>query len=225
MGYSHYWTHRRRFTNAEWTEITSDMLKIICASGVPVEEDPFSAGTMLLNGVGADGYETFRVIQNRPLEYNERGWDFCKTAQKPYDVIVTAILCYLESHWPKHFSVGSDGDVDDWAPGLALARKALPEKGNILDIPFEVRWESQWVGGGVYGKDYSVLRHRSGPLCVTKGTEILGQFRPEDDEKVTSILQKANPTGWTKEGQREKQLDRAIRNLLTYPELVHDPVV
>lgn len=225
MGYTHYWTHRRRFTNAEWTEICEDILKIICASKVEIQNEPFSEDMIRINGVGSEGHEDFCILKNRPLEFNQKGWDFCKTNRKPYDVIVTAVLCYLESIYPKNFSVGSDGDDSDWTAGLTLARKGLPEKGNILDIPFEVRFESQWTSEGLYGKNYAIQRHKSGPLCVVKGYDILGQFHPDDEETVVSFIKEKLPQGWVKLGETEKRLDRVIRTLLTYPELVNDPVV
>lgn len=217
MGYTHYWTHRRRFTNAEWVEVGDALTRIICASNVEIAEDPFTAEGLFLNGVGEDAHETFCVIQNRPLEFNKQGWDFCKTARKPYDVIVTAALCYLESCWTDQFSVGSDGDDTDWDEGLTLARRALPEKGNVLRIPSEVHWESQWTGG-VYGKTYAVRNHKSGPLCVTKGSQILGYFPAICTPQVVERLKERPSFGQI--GEIEKKTDRIIRNLLTYPELV-----
>ena len=40
--------------------------------------------------------------------------EFCKTARKPYDVIVKAVLLLGVSLFPENFKVSSDGDYDDW---------------------------------------------------------------------------------------------------------------
>src|SRR5205823_9190589 len=79
-----------------------------------------------------------------------RGWDFCKTARKPYDLAVTAALSYLCTvPDPAAFTASSDGDGKDFLEGLAEARRALPRHANILDIPMEIlqsdRWCPPWV--------------------------------------------------------------------------------
>ena len=38
-------------------------------------------------------------------------WDFCKTARKPYDIVVTACLAVLGEHG---LAITSDGDEQDW---------------------------------------------------------------------------------------------------------------
>jgi len=54
------------------------------------------------NGIGEDGHETF-MISNSSFEFN-----FCKTARKPYDVVVCEVLLVLNAFCP-HLSISSDG--------------------------------------------------------------------------------------------------------------------
>ena len=60
------------------------------------------------------------------LSLGATGFNFCKTAAKPYDLVVTAILVLAEHFSEGHFKVSSDGDPEDWAEGLALAREVVP---------------------------------------------------------------------------------------------------
>ena len=58
----------------------------------------------------------------------------CKTAYKPYDMVVTAILIratqllgreYMEGNGCKEIS--SDGDWDEWVSGRRLVKRVFPE--------------------------------------------------------------------------------------------------
>ena len=47
------------------------------------------------------------------------GFSFCKTARKPYDVVVCATLIAIKHHLGDYVSVSSDGDFDnvnEWGP-------------------------------------------------------------------------------------------------------------
>lgn len=141
MGYTHYWTHKKRFTNPQWALIDGALHVITKAANVPCETDLTDKGRIYLNGIGEDARETFFLSKERApakpwQKRGERGWDFCKTAHKPYDLIVTAMLCYLESTFPDHFSVSSDGTPADWEAGRALAAGIFP--GLEIYIPKEV---------------------------------------------------------------------------------------
>ena len=147
MGYTHYWTHSTEFTDTEWLDVKDDLSAIVAEakrdgigigsfcgeSGIPVPTVDVWDGQEVVgfNGIGEESHETFVIYQKRrPLEEwqdkSRHGWDFCKTARKPYDVAVTASLIYLESFYPSKFSVSSDGTATDWESGFRLARRALP---------------------------------------------------------------------------------------------------
>lgn len=71
--------------------------------------------------MGEAGHETFY------LEPGQTGFTSCKTAQKPYDVAVVAILCLAEFYSEGTYGVQSDGGPADWEEGLALARQIEPK--------------------------------------------------------------------------------------------------
>ena len=162
MVYTHYWTQTRAFTAEEWTETTEAIREIVSytenmlaaplgnGTGDPGTRPVFGAGEILFNGVGADSYETFafsrKVLKGAVGDgtcYDSHG--FCKTARKPYDVAVTATLCYLASVTGTH-SVSSDGRGVDFVAGLNAARQAVPAKANMLDIPIDIMREDRWTG-------------------------------------------------------------------------------
>jgi len=135
MGYTHHWIQTSMPDDAAWKVIREDVLSIIRASDVPVigytgtaDSLPGPAdGAIHFDGVGADALETFRMTQGG-IEHG-----FCKTAERPYDVIVAAIMCYLASI--TDFYEVNGFDEDDYAAGLALARKALPQHAERLRAP------------------------------------------------------------------------------------------
>src|SRR5579863_3290890 len=158
MGYTHYWDQTRDYTDEEWAQIREDMTELLKdvqhVQGIPLGNwngDPGSSPAITdkdirFNGVGEDHYETF-VVWRKPRRGEESIG--CKTARKPYDLAVTAALCYLATVEPAVFRVTSDGHGREWLDGLAEARRALPRYANQLDIPMGIlkadRWCPPWV--------------------------------------------------------------------------------
>ena len=70
------------------------------------------------NGLGADSHETFA------WGMDSSGFNFCKTAYKPYDAVVTACLIHLKDIYGEAVSIGSDGDWSEWRDGATLYRNA-----------------------------------------------------------------------------------------------------
>jgi len=165
MGYTHYWTQTRDFTREEWSQVREDMKALLKdvqhVQGIPLANGMGELGTspeitdkkVWFNGAGDGSCETFCLYRVRPpkeAHHERRGWDFCKTARRPYDMAVTAALCYLATVTdPVSHSVGSDGHGRDFLDGLAEARRALPRYANILDVPMGIlqsdRWCMPWV--------------------------------------------------------------------------------
>jgi hypothetical protein len=162
MGYTHYWTQLRDFTIEEWAQFREDFEALLedvqHVQGIPLADGEGEPGTspeitdakIWFNGVGDDAAETFCLYRKRPPKqapHEQRGWDFCKTYRRPYDLAVTAALCYLTAvPDPAAFTAGSDGHGRDFLDGLAEARRALPRYANILDIPMEVMQGDRWCG-------------------------------------------------------------------------------
>lgn len=226
MGYTHYWTQTRSFTKEEWIEVSADLAEILSYVendlGVPLAggmgeagtRPRFGAGAIVFNGVGDDAHETFSVDLKRSRAYTGAtlGWACCKTARKPYDVAVTACLCYLSSV-AGVFSVSSDGSGSDFVLGLDAARKALPNKANQLDIPMGVmqadRWTGPWVHGYpesgfevrfcVDGKGY-VIRSKTGESYCFETHRDLGLFL---DRTKFAEFRSGGSTGWGGYGRVE----------------------
>lgn len=135
MGYTHYYSYK--FTDPRWPEVFGrtalDAKTIIEAAAVltpPVEvvreydrtdEPPeVTEGAIVFNGPGDLGHETF-VIEAKPADYANycaSEWAFCKTARKPYDLVVCSVLLRLAFHGGDIVTVRSDGWWDEeWLNG------------------------------------------------------------------------------------------------------------
>lgn len=126
MGYTHYFPGLTASP-----EVLADARKIIDASSVTIC-GPKGQGLPILNdaegirlngfeGAGED-HETFRLQGTIEPSYPDM-WSFCTTANKPYDVVVTAILiaAAVRSEGP----LRSDGRWDAWVAGVDLFEKAV----------------------------------------------------------------------------------------------------
>ena len=137
MGYTHYWRQRRDFTDSEWASITAIANAIVKHEAEYLDHDPASDECanvndthIRLNGIGDDSHETFlltRAKEAKPeyadqADYDATGaFSFCKTAQKPYDSAVLAILLAAEHYAPAAIVVSSDGDwPEDYKPALRV---------------------------------------------------------------------------------------------------------
>lgn len=94
-----------------------------------------SNDTIIFNGKGSDGHETFLFTLEADVEdYVEdktRAFVFCKTARKPYDKYVTATLVLAKLIFKDDIKVSSDGEISDWQAGKALAEAVW---GNVIEI-------------------------------------------------------------------------------------------
>ncbi len=134
MGYTHYW---ERDPNAEASDaygrLALDIQKIVQAAqaagialgdGFGENEPIFNEGHISFNGYGKESYETFfwpavPEIQDWRAE-GSLIFNFCKTAMKPYDAVVTASLIRAKDIYGDAILVHSDGDWDDWQEGRQL---------------------------------------------------------------------------------------------------------
>ncbi len=129
MGYTHYWEGEAPIAKA--LPIIEKIVAQGARQGIPLagwdgEGEPvITAEEIRFNGVGDDAHETFAIVAG------ETGFAFCKTARKPYDAIVVAILIALsEVEGPSTFSWSSDGDGEPGA--FDAARLLLMEVGLTL---------------------------------------------------------------------------------------------
>ena len=128
MGYTHYWRHKE-IDQGDWQRIKNGVKKV-----VPLVEEtgvvlcgPWGENEMSLTDdkIAFNGsaiadlhYEGFI------LERKGRGFSFCKTGQRPYDLMVTAVLTIVR-YYSDVVDVSSDGESKDWTEGHELAEKAL----------------------------------------------------------------------------------------------------
>ena len=137
MGYTHYWYQDPKLDADKFAAASLDIAKVIEASEVTLAGGMGDAGTtpeigpekIWINGVEDDAHETFAIEPTAKKQDWESGEDskvfnFCKTARKPYDEVVTASLAVLKHHLGDALRVSSDGDFDEWSEGLALAKAA-----------------------------------------------------------------------------------------------------
>ena len=125
MGYTHYFTQKGECTPVRWRRIQEDFMRCVQVCDVPIalefdEAKPpeISSKRIWFNGRGDDGHET--MVLTRDGE----GFAFCKTAQKPYDVLVVALLL-LAHRFARHaWEISSDGDPEDWLEAQSLVLEA-----------------------------------------------------------------------------------------------------
>ena len=126
MGYTQYYQQQRTVTNTEWEGIMTDAAQIIQAtidSGIPLarsyeeQDQPPSVGLSVIsfNGIACNGHEDFFLP--RVMEVGWQGekyrFNFCKTARKPYDVAVGAIMLSMHHHAPGAWDLASDGGAEE----------------------------------------------------------------------------------------------------------------
>lgn len=117
MGYTHYFTREGTddLDPAAFKAFAKEAKRVaetLCPGELAEEYDTpdkppvFSADEVRFNGKGEDGHETFY------LDLQARGFNFCKTARKPYDAAVMGILVLLGQRFPGKFDIARDGDND-----------------------------------------------------------------------------------------------------------------
>lgn len=146
MGYTHYFPQRTKvnlptsFSADQWAKIMEDAKQLIY-QGVQELIDlefEFLEDRLVLNGVGAEAHEDFVLSQN-----SGGGFRFCKTAHKPYDLVVCAILLLCHDWAPGVLDIGSDGARDyeeNWKPAEEFFKRALGRKPSGLTEYFAEKY-------------------------------------------------------------------------------------
>lgn len=134
MGYTHYFTQvvandddDRRYAEfaAEAKEIITFAVqrgvKLADAMGKDLNGWVVDENRVMFNGYGEEAHETFRFERMTNL-----GFDFCKTAEKPYDTVVVACLIALKNAYGESVEISSDGNwQDDWQRGANLYQMSV----------------------------------------------------------------------------------------------------
>ena len=119
MGYTHYWTKKANtaITEERWGSFIEAAEKVLDNCADCVEVDECSLEGISFNGIEEAAYETFYLPRPTPPAED---FSFCKTAEKPYDTPVVAILLLLQHYCGDAYSISSDGDLADWQAGSDL---------------------------------------------------------------------------------------------------------
>jgi hypothetical protein len=146
MGFTHYWTRTLPVNPEKWAElnrITTEIVRLVegkktTTAGGYYSDKPVklarrkgkntfagdiftnNAEKIAFNGIGELSHETFYLPG--PESNDADAWSFCKTARKPYDVVVVAVLTAANSLGILTWS--SDGDPADHVDGIKLYTEA-----------------------------------------------------------------------------------------------------
>lgn len=138
MGYTHYIRGLNTVDESAYQNALADIRKLIAASPIPLfdsggEGTPEVEGHIAFNGDASknEDHESFFLA---PTAAECEGFEFCKTAEKPYDLMVVACLAVLADR--TNAKVTSDGGENDWAAGVRFASKTL---GRIIRNPITSR--------------------------------------------------------------------------------------
>ena len=146
MGYTHYFGHKKT-AKKKWASIVDDCKKLqanlpktILIDGCNAFPNPqFDGEQILFNGTdkgftwkqhqnSACGLEKYPENSHETFLLKQKGiggFPFCKTARKPYDLMVCACLLVYKHHSPDTMELGSDGDSEDWADAEKFVEKHL----------------------------------------------------------------------------------------------------
>jgi len=145
MGYTHY--AYRQLASRDQPHIKASYgalaldIKRLCelAQGLGIElgdahgegKPEFTESRVAFNGVGKESHESFvwvaRVEQPDYRRDEPMVFDFCKTAEKPYDAVVTASLIRAKYYYGDEVDIKSDGNWSDWKTGRDLYQLAFGE--------------------------------------------------------------------------------------------------
>jgi hypothetical protein len=139
MGYTHYWDiNLEQVTPEQFNKVVEEVKKIHSnlpkrttsaggyysrhhvkiMGGSGVGEPIFTEKEIRFNGCRKNrtNHDTMSIALGESCDS-----DFCKTARKPYDLLVCCTLIALANNLPAEvFGFESNGDFDDWEPAIDL---------------------------------------------------------------------------------------------------------
>ena len=145
MGYTHYFGKIDQLDAGKWAGFKQDVETLLTEHYNPslklvqesdnTQEPEITDKFVRFNGVGNNGHETFYFdrLQHKhpwakplaPYPKDHYYHNFCKTARKPYDLYVVAVLTLAEHHFGDAVKFTSDGVDEDLAKGRELAESVI----------------------------------------------------------------------------------------------------
>jgi len=135
MGYTHYWDQKAEPSYMQWFEIMEHFKHLLLHTSMCIQAESDDPSPFLItndhirfNGVGDEGHETFDLSRINVGEF-----EFCKTANKPYDKFVVFVLILVHNLAPGCYIITSDGNGIDWQKDLDQLN-AICETDYILPV-------------------------------------------------------------------------------------------
>jgi len=100
MGYTNYWRKHNDFTESEWKQIKEEFNYIKEVVGFLIKDES-TDDIIKFNGIGDNGHEDFYLNReaktpfDKTYEGQDVSLDFCKTNEKPYDIVVWHLLTFI----------------------------------------------------------------------------------------------------------------------------------
>jgi len=106
MGYTHYWNVKKPLDPQSFSKFVTDIKKL----KVEVSRTK-SAGVNIKCGILANQHEVVITgpCESLVIQPKDSGFDFCKTNQYDYDVVVTTALLLAKRHFADAILLSSDG--------------------------------------------------------------------------------------------------------------------
>jgi hypothetical protein len=134
MGFTSYYRIPSKMDSERFDALVKDVKVIIkSAKGLGIElangngekgtKPKITKDLICFNGVEEDSHETLYIAREDEMtSKNELVFNFCKTARKPYDTIVSAVLVAVKKHFPES-NISSDGGMETFLKGSMEGQK------------------------------------------------------------------------------------------------------
>lgn len=128
MGFTHYFTQGKPASNEQWQNFKKDAEVVIehAKNNLNIVLMSNDSNGVILNDdrVNLNGDERYDLDHETfYLQKHSQGSNFCKTARKPYDLVVTSLLLLAHEHMPDSYNIRSDGKFNDWQDAMELNAK------------------------------------------------------------------------------------------------------
>lgn len=143
MGYTHYW--RQFGPLKDWDRLRAFAVTVVAHlpehstsaggyySDAPLKlQAEFKEDQIWIEGGAANTRGVDLSHESFVLDRDGKGFQFCKTARKPYDLVAAAILLQAMLLHPGIFVVSTDGDCEDWIPVLVYHNRMAGVSGNAV---------------------------------------------------------------------------------------------